>query len=239
MTTWAAVFARGGSKGLPGKNLKLLGGTPLVGHAISVGLQVPGVESVICSTDSLEIKAIAEQHGALVPFLRPAELAADESPEWLSWQHLANYLLDSGASVSDLLVSLPATSPLREVADVEKAIATFRASEADVVVSYNLAHRSPWFNMATQGSDGFLHIILERPDQSVSRRQDAPKVFDLATVVYVTTLGFVKKAKSLFEGKVAGIEIPRERAIDIDTQFDFDVAEFLYLRKERSSRSGD
>ena len=239
MTTWVAVFARGGSKGLPGKNLKLLGGMPLVGHAISVGLQVPGVESVICSTDSPEIKTIAEQHGALVPFLRPAELADDESPEWLSWQHLANYLLESGAPDSDLLVSLPATSPLREVTDVEQAVATYHATDADVVVSYTLAHRSPWFNMVTEGSDGLLRVVLESPNQAVSRRQDAPRVFDLATVVYVTSLGFVKKAKSLFEGKVAGIEIPRERAIDIDTQFDFDVAEFLYMRQERSARSGN
>lgn len=231
MRIWAAVFARGGSKGLRGKNLKVLGGTPLVAHSIRVGLEIPGVAGVLCSTDSTEIKAVAEHHGATVPFLRPAELAADESPEWLSWKHLAQYLVDTGASQQDLLVSLPATAPLRTVADVESAISKHRFSGADVVVSYTPAARSPWFNMVTEAPDGFLRVVIETAGDDISRRQDAPKVFDLATVVYVTTLGFVLGVDSMFEGTVAGVEVPAERAIDIDTQLDFDIAEFLYQRR--------
>ncbi len=110
MSIWAAVFARGGSKGLPGKNLKSLGGLPLVAHSIRVGLEIPGVNDVLCSTDSTEIRAVAGQHGASVPFLRPAELAEDDSPEWLSWKHLARHLIGAGASPEDLLVSLPAST---------------------------------------------------------------------------------------------------------------------------------
>jgi CMP-N-acetylneuraminic acid synthetase len=230
VSIWAAVFARGGSKGLPGKNLKVLGGLPLVAHSIRVGLEVPGVSGVLCSTDSEEIRTVAQQHGATAPFLRPAELAEDESPEWLSWKHLARHLIEAGASPEDLLVSLPATAPLRTVADVESAIAKHRTSGADVVVSYTPAARSPWFNMVVEGADGFLRTVIESDRGVVSRRQDAPKVFDLATVVYVTTLGFVLGADSLFEGSVAGVEVPTERAIDIDTQLDFDIAEFLYQR---------
>jgi CMP-N-acetylneuraminic acid synthetase len=229
---WAAVFARGGSKGLPGKNLKVLGGLPLVAHSIRVGLEIPGVGGVLCSTDSEEIRTVAEQEGATAPFLRPAELADDESPEWLSWKHLARHLIEAGASPEDLLVSLPATAPLRTVADVESAIAKHRTSGADVVVSYTPAARSPWFNMVTEGTDGFLRTVIETDGDGVSRRQDAPKVFDLATVVYVTTLGFVLGADSLFEGKVAGVEVPAERAIDIDTQLDFDIAEYLFDRQK-------
>jgi N-acylneuraminate cytidylyltransferase len=235
MTIWAAVFARGGSKGLPGKNLKVLGGVPLVAHSIRAGLQIPGISSVLCSTDSEEIREVAEQHGALVPFLRPAELATDDSPEWLSWKHLAQHLIEAGASPEDLLVSLPATAPLRTVADVESAIAKHRTSGADVVVSYTPAARSPWFNMVIEGADGFLRTVIESAGDTVSRRQDAPKVFDLATVVYVTTLGFVLGADSLFEGKVAGVEIPAHRAIDIDTQLDFDIAEYLFDRQKGGS----
>jgi N-acylneuraminate cytidylyltransferase len=85
--------------------------------------------------------------------------------------------------------------------------------------------------MVAEGPDGFLHTVIAPDGDSVSRRQDAPKVFDLATVVYVTTLGFVLSADGLFDGKVAGIEVPPERAIDIDTQLDFDIAEFLHHRK--------
>ncbi len=232
MRIWAAVFARGGSKGLPGKNLKVLGGLPLVAHSIRVGLEIPGVGGVLCSTDSEEIRTVAEQEGATAPFLRPAELADDESPEWLSWKHLARHLIEAGASPEDLLVSLPATAPLRTVADVESAIAKHRTSGADVVVSYTPAARSPWFNMVTEGTDGFLRTVIETDGDGVSRRQDAPKVFDLATVVYVTTLGFVLGADSLFEGKVAGVEVPAERAIDIDTQLDFDIAEYLFDRQK-------
>jgi CMP-N-acetylneuraminic acid synthetase len=235
VSIWVAVFARGGSKGLPGKNLKVLGGLPLVAHSIRVGLEIPGVSGVLCSTDSEEIRTVAEQHGATVPFLRPAELAEDDSPEWLSWKHLAQHLMETGASPENLLVSLPATAPLRTVADVESAIAMYRTSGADVVVSYTPAARSPWFNMVTEGTDGFLRTVIETDGDGVSRRQDAPKVFDLATVVYVTTLGFVLGADSLFEGKVAGVEVPAERAIDIDTQLDFDIAEYLFARQNGGS----
>jgi N-acylneuraminate cytidylyltransferase len=213
----------------------MLGGLPLVAHSIRVGLQIPGVSGVLCSTDSEEIRTVAEQHGATAPFLRPAELAEDESPEWLSWKHFAQHLIETGASPEDLLVSLPATAPLRTVADVESAIAKHRASGADVVVSYTPAARSPWFNMVTEGTDGFLRAVIETDGAAVSRRQDAPNVFDLATVVYVTTLGFVLGADSLFAGKVAGVEVPAQRAIDIDTQLDFDIAEYLFdTRKDGS-----
>lgn len=235
MSIWVAVFARVGSKGLPGKNLKVLGGLPLVAHSIRVGLEIPGVTGVLCSTDSKEIKAVAEHHGATAPFLRPAELAEDDSPEWLSWKHLAEHLIEAGASSEDLLVSLPATAPLRTVVDVESALARHRMSGADVVVSCSPAARSPWFNMVIEGADGFLRTVIETDGDTVTRRQDAPKVFDLATVVYVTTLGFVLGADSLFEGKVAGVEIPVERAIDIDTQLDFDIAEYLFERQKGGS----
>jgi len=237
VTIWAAVFARAGSKGLPGKNLKELGGVPLVGHAVKVAIDIPDVEQVLCSTDSPEIAAAAERYGAHVPFVRPAELADDTSPEWLSWQHLASFLVQSGASDDDLLVSLPATSPLRESSDIVSAIEKHTTSGADVVVSYTAAHRSPWFNMVSYNPDGFLHTVLELSDQVVSRRQDAPEVYDLATVVYVTSLGFVLRAKDLFDGNVAGVEVPLERAIDIDSQLDFDIAEFLYSRLSREAKA--
>lgn len=235
MSIWAAVFARGGSKGLQGKNLMVLGGLPLVAHSIRVGLEIPGVAGVVCSTDSTEIEEVALKHGATVPFLRPAVLADDESPEWLSWKHLAHHLVDTGAAPGDLLVSLPATSPLRALSDVQSAIAQHSASGADVVVSYTPAARSPWFNMVTEGADGFLRTVVKSDGGAVDRRQDAPKVFDLATVVYVTTLGFILSADRMFDGKVAGIEVPSERAIDIDTQVDFDIAEFFFKRSRGSN----
>jgi len=235
VTTWAAVFARGGSKGLPGKNLMGLGGLPLVAHSIRVGEQIEGVAGVFCSTDSPEIAAAARDYGAQVPFVRPAELAGDTSPEWDSWKHLAQHLVDTGASSEDLLISLPAVSPLRHLSDVEAAIERLGSSGADVVVSYTEARRSPWFNMVTEDSHGFLNVAISSAEHAVDRRQDSPPVFDLATVVYVTTLGFILTADRIFSGRVAGVRIPPERAIDIDTQLDFDIAEFLYERSKGGS----
>lgn len=235
MTTWAAVFARGGSKGLPGKNLMILGGLPLVAHSIRVGQQIEGVAGVFCSTDSPEIATVARDYGAQVPFVRPAELAGDRSPEWDSWKHLAKHLMDTGASSEDLLVSLPAVSPLRHLSDVEAAIERLQSSGADVVVSYTEARRSPWFNVVIEDSEGFLNVAISSAEGTVNRRQDSPPVFDLATVVYVTTLGFILRADGVFAGRVAGVKVPPERAIDIDTQLDFDIAEFLYERSKGGS----
>lgn len=234
MTMWVAVFARGGSKGLPGKNLLELGGKPLVAHSIHMAQRLEGVNRVICSTDSAEISEIAEELGAWVPFLRPSHLATDQSPELDSWKHLGDFLVAEGAELDDLFVSLPTVSPLRELVDVESAISLFRTSSADLVVSYTPARRSPWFNMVTRDSEGVLSIASSGAN-TPSRRQDSPEVFDLCTVVYVTTLRYVLNAKGLFDGTVTGVEIPPERAIDIDSQLDFDVATFLYERKRRSN----
>lgn len=238
MSIWVAVFARAGSKGLPGKNLLSLGGLPLVARAVQVGLTVDGVEAVLCSTDSEEIALVAQRHGATVPFLRPPELAGDRSPEWLSWKHLTRHLLDNGAKPDDLLVSLPPTSPLRLVSDVESAILKLSESQADVVVSYTPAVRSPWFNMVTENEDGFLSLMIDPSGGGFDRRQDTPHVFDLATAVYVTTLGYVEDSNRMFDGRIAGIEIPSDRAIDIDTQLDFDIAEFLFNGRNEGNGRG-
>lgn len=227
-----AVFARGGSKGLPGKNLMTLGGLPLVAHSIRIGQQIQGVTGVLCSTDSPHIATVAREYGADVPFTRPAELSGDSSPEWGAWKHLAQHLIDTGASPEDILVSLPAVSPLRNLSDVTAAIEQLHSPGADIVVSYTEARRSPWFNMVMEDSDGFLKLAMNSEDGAVNRRQDSPQVFDLATVVYVTTLRFISEAGGIFSGRVAGIEIPPERAIDIDSQLDFDIAEFLYERSK-------
>jgi N-acylneuraminate cytidylyltransferase len=232
VTIWAAVFARGGSVGLPGKNLKILGGIPLVAHSIRVGKQITGIGEILCSTDSPDIAAVATDCGAKVPFMRPCDLADDRSPEWDSWRHMAVHLLENGGANDDIFVSLPAVAPLRHISDVEAAIERFRSSGADVVVSYTEARRSPWFNMVEENSDGFLTLVMNSAKGAANRRQDGPRVFDLATVVYVTTLGFIVEAEGIFSGRVAGVEIPPERAIDIDTQLDFDIAEFLFEREK-------
>jgi N-acylneuraminate cytidylyltransferase len=228
MTYWGVVFARGGSKGVPGKNLRKVGGIPLVGHSIQTGLATPEIEEFFCSTDSEEIADAARGFGASIPFMRPTELAGDESPEWDAWQHFAKYLMSAGARGDDAMVSLPTTSPLRNVDDVQSAIALYESSSADAVVTMTEASRSPWLNMVTKDGEGHVQVLLGSESGGPVRRQDTPKVFDLTTVAYVASLSHILSAPRLFGGVVAGLEIPKERALDIDTELDLDVANYLY-----------
>jgi len=221
----AFIFARGASKGLPGKNVRPLCGKPMIAWAIEQAKSVKRISRVIVSTDSEEIAAVARQFGGETPFRRPPELALDDSPEWLSWRHALNYLQSEG-TLPDAMVSVPVTAPLREPGDIERCLDDFALGGADAVVTVSTAHRSPYFNMVKRNEDGSVGLVIP-PAGHVSRRQDAPPVFDMATVAYVASPEFVLTRNTLFEGRVRAVEVPPERAIDIDTLLDFRIAEYL------------
>lgn len=222
--TLAFIFARGGSKGIPRKNIKPLGGKPLIGWSIDTALQCPSIDRVIVSTDDQEIADVARSHGAEVPFIRPKELAEDTSAEWFAWRHAVEYIQADGYRF-DHFVSLPTTSPLRSVDDVENCIATLN-DETDVVVTVKKAERSPYFNMVTIDEDGFSRIAIT-PDKAITRRQDAPEVYDMTTVCYVTRPEFILSNFGVFSGRVRSVVIPDARSIDIDNPIDFKMAELL------------
>ena len=226
MNAVALIFARGGSKGLPGKNIRLLGGKPLIAWSIEHALAVRRIARVIVSTDSQEIGAVASEYGAEVPFIRPAELARDDSPEWLAWRHALNYLLDSGGALPDAMVSVPATAPLRLPLDIENCLDEYEKGDADVIITVTDAHRIPYFNMVKINADGTVGLIMP-PQSAIARRQDAPPVFDMATVAYVARPEFVMTHNATFQGRVRAVHVPTERAIDIDTLLDFQIAECL------------
>ena len=231
MTTVAFIFARGDSKGLPGKNIRKFGDRPLIAWSIKCALSVKAIDQVIVSTDSTQIAEISKSYGAEVPFIRPRELATDESPEWLSWRHALEYVRHSSGALPEVMVSLPATSPLRAVSDVESCLNQYSKGGCDVVVTVSESLRNPYFNMVRDKSDGTVALVIE--DSQVSRRQDAPIIRDLATVCYVASPEFVLSHNSIFEGRVKAVNVPRERAIDIDSLLDFQIAEFmLNSRKE-------
>lgn len=237
MTVYGAVFARGGSKGIPSKNLQKIGGTSLLELSVTAGLQSPHIDLMLCSTDSPEIAAEASRLGATVPFERPSKLASDTAPEWAAWRHLAGFLIEQGASDKDLLVSLPTTSPLRSSEDIDSALAVFTEGAFDLVLGVSETNRSPWFNMVSRATSGEVSILVEPSDATITRRQDVPEAFDITTVVYVTTLGFVLRSDGLFGGTVGSVVIPRERAVDVDSYFDLDVAEYLMDKRRRGSGS--
>lgn len=224
MRNFAFIFARGGSKGLPGKNIKPLAGKPLLQYSIDTALASDLIEQVFVSTDDQAIAQVAIEGGAIL-IERPAELATDQSPEWLSWRHAVEWATEHYGSF-DGFVSLPATSPLRSQEDVEAAILKRQAETADICIAVTPASRSPYFNMVKYNEAGFVELV-NQPEGEVSRRQDAPKVFDITTVVYAATPQFVLNNYGLFSGKVASIEVPKARAVDIDDIYDFRLAEAI------------
>jgi N,N'-diacetyl-8-epilegionaminate cytidylyltransferase len=219
----AFVFARGGSKGLPRKNLLPLAGKPLIIHSIETALALPRVVKVVVSTDDIEIAEVARSAGAEVPFLRPPELASDTAPEWLAWQHAIRTLREAGEPL-DIFLSLPPTSPLRIPADVECCLDALLNSSADVVITVREAERNPYFNMVRVDPDRSVRLAVEG---TFSRRQDAPKLYDMTTVAYVARADFILTADRIFDGKVRAVQIPRERALDIDTELDLLIGEAL------------
>jgi CMP-N-acetylneuraminic acid synthetase len=225
------ICARGGSKGLPGKNIRLLNGIPLIGWSIKIAKKLNRISRVIVSTDSEEIAKIALKYGAEVPFMRPKELALDNSPEWLVWRHAVKYLENQKKEKIDGIVVLPVTSPLRSVQDVNNCIEEFEKGDVDSIVTVSEAHRNPYFNMIVNDNDGYASLVI-RPSKMVVRRQDAPKVFDMTTVAYIISTKFVKSFGGIFEGRVRSVCIPAERAIDIDTALDFKIAEYLISIKQ-------
>ena len=229
MKTVAFIFARGGSKGLPGKNVLPLCGKPMIAWSIAHAKAVERIERVIVSTDDEAIATVAREYGAETPFLRPAELARDDSPEWLAWRHALIYLHENGG-LPDAMVSVPVTAPLREPTDIERCLDVFETGDADVVVTVSEAHRSPYFNMVRQNEDGTVGLVIA-PAAKVVRRQDVPAVFDMATVAYVAAPHFVLTREVMFDGRVRAVSVPAERAIDIDTLLDFQIAECLMKRR--------
>mgnify|MGYP001765642545 CR=1 FL=1 len=226
MKATAFIFARGGSKGLPGKNVRPLAGKPLIAWSIEHALSVSRIDRVIVSTDSEDIAAVARAHGACVPFMRPADLAADNSPEWLAWRHALNFLAVAEGKLPEVMVSVPATAPLRQPIDIENCLDEYAKGGADVVITVTEAHRSPYFNMVRENPDGSVALVIP-PASAIARRQDVPIVYDMATVAYVIRPEFVFSSDAIFNGRVRAVQVPKERAVDIDTLFDFRMAECL------------
>ena len=217
------VFARGGSKGLPRKNVLKLAEKPLLAHSIDSAKQVQRVERIFVSTEDPEIKQIAEQYGAEV-IDRPPELAEDKAAELDAWRHAVSYLRDKG-EVFDVLLSLPATSPLRSVEDIDRCLDALDG-DTDVVLTVTPASRSPYFNMVSRLADGACQILS--PSSGYTRRQDVPEAYDITTVAYAVKTEFLQNSTHLLDGKTKSVVIPKERAIDIDDYWDFKFAELIY-----------
>lgn len=220
----AFIFARGGSKGVPDKNVKQLAGTSLIGRAVECALSSKYVDTVIVSTDSPKIAEAAKSAGASVPFMRPAELATDDSPEILSWRHAIDEYESRTATKLPFFLSVPTTAPLRSVVDIDSCIELFLEKKPELVITVTPSSHSPWFNMVKLDSSSKVNMLVP-PLANIARRQDVPKSFNITTVAYVGSPDYIRGTDRLLDGNVLAVEVPEERALDIDTSWDFMIAE--------------
>jgi len=224
--TCAVVPARGGSKGIPRKNLKLLAGRPLIAYAIETGLKARLVDRVIVSTDDAEIAAVAREWGAAAPFLRPASLAQDDTPTAPMLQHAVRWMEEQGERI-DLVVLLQPTSPFRRPEHVDQAIQLLRESGASSAVSVCEVEHSPhWmYRLADQRLEPLMPGALNR-----TRRQELPLLYRLNGAVYVTTRDLLLNDGRILDDRPAAVVMSREESVDIDDELDFEWAEWMAAR---------
>lgn len=232
MSTLATICARGGSQGVPRKNILPLLGKPLIQYTIEQAQACPLIDHVFVSTDDEEIAEVARRAGAEVPFLRPAELATATAPKIPVIRHLVDWVVDSGIKV-DTIVDLDPTSPLREPEDIRACIEMLDAA-TDVVITGYLAIKNPYFNMVEQKEDGYYSLVQQVPG-GIDQRQRAPKVYAMNASIYVWHAHTL--SKGLWDGKAKLHIMPRERSIDIDEPIDFKLVELLMKEQRESSKT--
>lgn len=219
------IGARKGSKGVVNKNFRDLCGKPLIAWSLEQLFDSPRVDAVVVSTDDPAIYDYAVERGALKIGLRPAHLATDSAPKWGVWQH-ALAAAEALVGPADAFLDLDCTSPLRLPADIDGALDLFEAEHPDMVMSVCEARKNPYFNLVEPDETGALHVSKPLPG-GVWSRQAAPKVYEHAASTYVVDPDYLRRAKTIYEGRVIPFEMPPERCVDIDSPFDFKLVELL------------
>ena len=221
------ICARGNSQDIKNKNLLKFKKTTLLGNSIKQALKSKYINRVIVSTDSDKIAKEAIKNKAEVPFKRPKRLASNNSPEIETWRHAINFL-NKNKDI-DLVVSIPTTSPLRKVSDIDNCISRAIKNKFDMVFTVTSSGKNPYFNIV-QFKKKKLSLVCTTKHK-VHRRQDAPKCYDLTTVCYAFRPKYIINNKNLFKGKVGIFEVPKKRAIDIDHIDDYKLVKLLSRSK--------
>ena len=223
------IGARKGSKGVVGKNFRPIAGKPLIDWSLDQLFRNKNVDAVVVSTDDPKIYEHGLKRGALDIGLRPEKLATDGASKWNVWQHSLDAAEAKLGPVSAFL-DLDCTSPLREDEDIDNALALFKLEAPDMVMSCCHARKNPYFNLVEVGETGSLQVSKPLPGNVVAR-QHAPTVYEHVGVVYVVKPEYLRSAAFLYDGQVLPYVIPSERCMDIDTEFDFKIVEFLMKEK--------
>ncbi len=223
MSLLAIIPARGGSKGIPRKNIKMLAGKPLIGWTIDVAKQVKNIDRVVVSTEDAEIASIASQLGADVPFLRPINLSDDATPSIAPVLYTLEQLVDY-----EWVMLLQPTSPLRSVTDIENLLALCKKHEAPAAVSVCEVSQHPSW-MYQRSSAGYLHPLVSE-HLRIDNRQSLPPVYVLNGSIYLARTEWLRKQQKFVSSDTLGYVMPPERSADIDTPFDWLWVEYLIER---------
>lgn len=229
MKILAIIPARGGSKGLPEKNIKVLGNIPLIGWSINSANESKLITKIIVSSDSEKIIKLAKQYNAEVPFVRPDHLASDTASSKDVLIHAIEWYRTK-KEFFDYIVLLQPTTPYRQKGDIDKMIAKAIETNADLVVSVKETDSNPYYVLFEENENGFLH---KSKKANFTRRQDCPKVYEYNGSIYVIKVESLLKENSLAFEKTIKFEMKNPIfSVDIDNQFDFDFAEFLLSRNQ-------
>ncbi|KYG79875.1 CMP-N-acetylneuraminic acid synthetase [Roseivirga seohaensis] len=221
------IPARGGSKGVPGKNIKPLNGKPLINYTVEAARAVFPDEHICVSTDSFEIKSVVEKTGLPVPFIRPAELATDTAGTYGALLHAMEFYEKKGYT-PDTIILLQPTSPFRSASHIQGAIDLFDAV-CDMVVSVRETNANPYYVLKEENEAGWLE--KSKPG-NYTRRQDCPKVYEVNGAIYVMHAAVLKEKPIGKFQKVRKYLMDEHSSMDIDTRLDWQLAEFVLNSKE-------
>ncbi len=231
MSRICTICARGGSKGVKNKNIKIVAGKPLIAHSIQQAKESGLFDVIAVSSDSEEILAVAKQYGADILIERPPELATDQAAKLPVIQHCLTSAEKEMGKRFEVVVDMDATSPLRLVEDIVQSVQMFEENvDADNLITGAPSRRSPYFNLVEVNTEGYVGLS-KKLDKVIVRRQDAPKCFDMNASIYIWRRETLLNSASVFQKKTLLYEMPEDRSIDIDSELDFEFVSFLAMKR--------
>ena len=235
MTIICTICARGGSKGVKGKNTRKIAGKPLIAHTLETAKNVTLFDQIAVSSDSEQILEISERFGIKNLIKRPDELATDTAQKLPAIKHCVDTVEKKIGYKFDIITELDCTSPLRTIEDIKGAIDLLKSKKVSNIITGSESRRSPYFNLVEEDTNGFVRLSKEI-DEYVYRRQDSPRCYDMNASIYVWNRDIFFKNMKVFYPDTLLYKMPTSRSVDIDSLLDFEIVEYL-LSNEKNSKN--
>lgn len=227
MKRLCTICARGGSKSVPGKNIRLLQGKPLIQHAVDQARESGLFDLIAVSSDD---DSILEATDADEKIVRPSQMATDQAAKIPAIHHALTQM-EERHGFFDVLVDLDATAPLRLPEDIQGAVALFDRKQCSNVITGSISHRSPYFNLVEERDDGSVGLAKTLSNH-ITRRQDVPRTYDMNAAIYVWNAALFRREAKLFYPDTLLYEMPSERSLDIDNEIDFEIVNYLFDKRK-------